>query len=98
MNISYLRHESRAALAANQAAHEHENVAAGIVGITALATALGATAALLRGAPPPAVALGGSLLLALGIAYALVELHEARRLRRHADMLASYAQRTAGER
>ncbi len=91
MNVHYIRRESAAASRAHAQADERENVGAGyaLLGISAAVVAVIFGA--LRGAPPPLMALAGALLILFGIGAAVIEFREARRLRRHARMLARYA-------
>ncbi len=96
MTLRHISRMSPAEASAREQARDHENTAAGYFSIAAVTVAVAGAVSLYRGTPPVFVAAAGGLVLLLGLAAAGLELREARRLRKHADMLAGYMRRERG--
>ncbi len=93
MTLHYINRMSPAEAAAREQARDRETTAAGYAALAVATALLAGAVSVYRGAPLAVVTAGGGVIVLFGLAAAVLEIREARRLRRHADRLARFARR-----
>ncbi len=91
MTLHYISRMSPAEASAREQARDRESTAAGYAALAVATAILTGAVSVYRGAPLAVVSVGGGVIVLSGLAAAVLELREARRLRKHAGMLAAYA-------